>query len=84
MLYKTWTAGLKEMTKWKSKKVKKEITYVYVANRDRDCDLLHDRPVREEAPRQNRNCLLSYSQNLVMSPRGARCQDGLIDCQLQS
>jgi hypothetical protein len=28
--------------------------------------------------KQNRNCL-DYTQNLVMSPRGAQCQDGLTD-----
>jgi len=34
-------------------------------------------PVREDAPWQQYQSCLNYSQNLVMSPRGAQCQDGL-------
>jgi len=49
---------------------------------DKDCDVLHDRPVlstgRTPHDKQNRNCL-DYNQNLVMSPGGARSQDGLSD-----
>jgi hypothetical protein len=56
--------------------------YVCIANTDKDCDLLHDRTFlstgRTAHNKQIRNCL-DYSQNLVRSPRGAQCQDGLTD-----
>jgi hypothetical protein len=62
-----------------------------VANTDKDCDLLHDRPVfpsgRTPHDKQNHNCL-DCNQTLVMSPKEAQQQDGLtdwpIDRQLQS
>jgi hypothetical protein len=45
-------------------------------------DQLEDRTVldlgRTPHDKQNRNCL-DYSQNLVMSPRGAQCQGGPTD-----
>jgi hypothetical protein len=59
LLYKTWTAGLR---RWKrrrrrwllkkrknAKKTYKKCTYVYIA---KECDLLQDRPIREDAPWQ--------------------------------
>jgi len=49
-----------------------------IVNRNKECDLLQDRPVlltgRTPHDKQNRN-YLDYSQNMVMSPRGAQCQD---------
>jgi len=52
--------------------------HVYIANTDKDCYLLHDRPVlssgRTPHHKQNRN-YLDYSQNLVMNPKGAQRQD---------
>jgi len=49
---------------------------------EKHCDLLHDRPVlstgRTPHVKQNRNCL-DYSQNLVMSPGGAKCYDWRTD-----
>jgi hypothetical protein len=51
---------------------------------DKDCDLLHDRPVfstgRTPHDKQSHNCL-HYNQNLVMSPREAQSQDGLTEWQ---
>jgi hypothetical protein len=60
---------------------KKQNVHVYISlNTDKDCDLLHDRPVlsagRTPNDEQSLNCL-DYNQNLVMSPRGAQRQDGL-------
>jgi len=59
---KTLTAGLRRRRRrwwW----------YIYDTNKDKDCDLLQDRPVlpsgRTPHDKQNRNCL-EYSQNLVM------------------
>jgi hypothetical protein len=56
-------------------------TYVYTAKTDKDYDLIHDRPIitdgRTSHDKQTHNCL-DYSQNLVMSPRGAECQDRLM------
>jgi hypothetical protein len=53
----------------------KKITFVYIVNTDKNCGLLYDRPVllpgRKPYDKQNCNCL-DYSQNLVMSPRGAQ------------
>jgi hypothetical protein len=47
-----------------------------------DCELLYDRSDlstgRTPHDKQSRNCL-DYSQNLVMSPGGAQCQDWLTD-----
>jgi len=55
---------------------------VCIANTDKDCDLLQDRPVHPSGStphdKQNRNCL-DCSKELVMSPRGAQCQDGRTD-----
>jgi hypothetical protein len=50
------------------------LDYVYTANTDKDCDLLHDRPVlsmgRTPHDKQNCNCL-DYSHHLAVSPEGA-------------
>jgi len=58
-----------------------ESTDKQIANTDKDCDLLQDRPVlsSERTPHdvQNRNCPYS-SKNLVMSPRGGS-KPGLTD-----
>jgi len=54
-----------------------ECTYVYIANRDKDCDLLHDRPIllTGRMPHNKQNCNCSdYNQNLFMSSGGAQCQ----------
>jgi len=53
---------------------------------NKDCDLLHNKPVlstgRTPNEKQNRNWL-DYSQNLVMSPRGAQSQDWLtVSCEV--
>jgi len=51
LLYKAWTAGLKTRLLKKEEKLKTKIfkeskcTYVYTANTDKDCDLLHDTTV---------------------------------------
>jgi hypothetical protein len=48
---------------------------VYIADTYKDCDL----PLGRMPPdKQNCRCL-DYSQNLVISLRGAQCQDGLTD-----
>jgi hypothetical protein len=58
-----------------------------IVNTNKDSDVLQDRTVlpsgRTSHDKQNRNCI-DCSQNLVMAPRGARCQDGLTDGHLQS
>jgi hypothetical protein len=84
LLYKTWTADLrrrmlkKRQNEEKLKKNKKtKFKYVYIANTDKDCNLLDDRPVlslgRMPHDKQNRN-YLDYSQN-----PGTQRQDGLTD-----
>jgi len=52
---------------------------MYITNTD--SDLLQDIPVLPsgKATHDNKTASLNYSQNLVMSHRGARCQDGLTD-----
>jgi hypothetical protein len=71
-----------KIKKERRKEVKTKGAYVYIANTDKHCDLLHDRPVlssrRTPHVRENRNCT-DHSQNLVISPRGAERQDGLTD-----
>jgi len=57
--------------------------HMYISlDTDKDCDLLHERPVlstgRTPHDKQNRSCL-DHNQNLVMSPGGANCQDGRTD-----
>jgi hypothetical protein len=74
----------RERKNLKQKMFKKERrTYVYIANTDKDCDLLHDRPIlwrgRKPHDKQNRICHLDYKQNLVMSPRGSQRKNGLTD-----
>jgi hypothetical protein len=52
---------------------------------DKECDPFHDRPVlstgKTPHEKQNHSCL-NYDQNLVMSPEGARREDGLTDRQM--
>jgi hypothetical protein len=58
-----------------------KIVHIYYQHRQRLWPVTSQTclPVREDAPwQQYLNCL-NYSQNLVMSPTGARCQDGLTD-----
>jgi len=60
------------------KKTKKKCTYVYIANTDKDCDLLQDRPILSSGRmlHDKHNCnWLDYSQILIMSPRGSQCQE---------
>jgi hypothetical protein len=56
--------------------------YVHIDNTNKYCDLLQDRPApstgRTPHDKQNRNCL-DCNQNLLMSPGGARSQEGLTD-----
>jgi len=83
---------LPKKTKKKKKKIVKEkiqhgktckIKGTYITNTDKDCDLLQERPILPSGkmPRDNNTAsvLINYSQNLVMSPRGAQCQDGRTD-----
>jgi len=56
--------------------------YIHIIKADKQCDLLQGRLVLSSGTtphnKQNRNSL-DYSQNLVMSPKGDQCQDGLTD-----
>jgi len=55
----------------KLKEIKVYVCMYISLDTDKDCDLLHDRPVlstgRTPHEKQNRNCL-DYDQNPVMSP----------------
>jgi hypothetical protein len=57
-------------------------TFVYIANTDKDCELVLDRPVlsTRKTAYDKQNCnYLDYNQNLVIIPLGAQCQDGPTD-----
>jgi hypothetical protein len=49
------------------------VRVIYMANTEKDCDMLQDRPFLQSGRTPHDR------QNLVMNPRGVQCQDGLTD-----
>jgi hypothetical protein len=57
-------------------------TYVYDDKKDKNSDLLHDRPVFSTGGRPTTNktaTVFDYNQDLVVSPGGSQRQDGRTD-----